>query len=219
RGRCAAGAGSAADKGDRCAAAETAGRGEDAAGDRCAGRDTCAVGLEPPACHRAAGHVAADPRDPDGRLCGTHTTGGGGGGRGVRAMTDPRTVIRRPILTEKSMRGTVAGTYTFEVTAAANKPAIKDAVQRLFHVQVMKVNTITIPGRQPRRAGQGDRAPPGRWTQAVLPRRGLQGRQRRRAGKSGGSGIRSEPVRAPGPAALCRRREAIYSGSGRPGRG
>lgn len=68
-------------------------------------------------------------------------------------MTDPRAVIRRPILTEKSMRGTEAGRYTFEVTAAANKPAIKDAVQRLFNVQVMKVNTITIPGRQ-RRRGQ-----------------------------------------------------------------
>src|SRR5438876_37269 len=134
--------------------AHIAGRGEDAAGNRCAGRDTCAVGLEPPACHRAAGHVAADPRDPDGRLCGAHTTGGGGGGRGVRAMTDPRTVIRRPILTEKSMRGTEAGRYTFEVTAAANKPAIEDAVQRLFHVQVMKANTITSPGRQRRRGQQ-----------------------------------------------------------------
>jgi large subunit ribosomal protein L23 len=68
-------------------------------------------------------------------------------------MTDPREVIRRPILTEKSMRGTEAGTYTFEVTAAANKPAIKDAVQRLFNVRVMRVNTITIHGRQ-RRRGQ-----------------------------------------------------------------
>src|SRR5256712_13690536 len=68
-------------------------------------------------------------------------------------MTDPRVVIRRPILTEKSMRGTEAGRYTFEVTAAANKPAIKDAVQRLFNVRVMKVHTITIHGRQ-RRRGQ-----------------------------------------------------------------
>lgn len=68
-------------------------------------------------------------------------------------MTDPRVVIRRPILTEKSTRGTEIGKYTFEVTAGVNKLAIKDAVQRLFHVRVMKVNTITIPGRQ-RRRGQ-----------------------------------------------------------------
>lgn len=68
-------------------------------------------------------------------------------------MTEPRTIIRRPILTEKSMRGTGAGKYTFEVAPDANKPAIRDAVQRLFSVRVTKVNTIRIPGRM-RRRGQ-----------------------------------------------------------------
>lgn len=68
-------------------------------------------------------------------------------------MTDPRGVVRRPILTEKSMRGTETGKYTFEVAPEANKPAIRDAVQRLFNVRVMKVNTIKIPGRL-RRRGQ-----------------------------------------------------------------
>ncbi len=68
-------------------------------------------------------------------------------------MTDPRIVIRRPILTEKSMRGTEASKYTFEVSSDANKLAIKDAVQQLFNVRVRKVNTIRIPGRQ-RRRGQ-----------------------------------------------------------------
>lgn len=68
-------------------------------------------------------------------------------------MTEPRTVIRRPILTEKSTRGTEAGKYTFEVAPDANKLVIKDAVQRLFNVQVTKVNTIRIPGRL-RRRGQ-----------------------------------------------------------------
>jgi large subunit ribosomal protein L23 len=66
-------------------------------------------------------------------------------------MTDVRTVIRRPILTEKSMRGSEAGKYTFEVDRAANKVTIKDAVERLFDVTVTKVNTITIHGRQKRR--------------------------------------------------------------------
>lgn len=68
-------------------------------------------------------------------------------------MTDPRTVIRRPILTEKSTRGNELGKYTFEVDTEATKTAIRNAVQTIFNVQVTKVNTIRIPGRQ-RRRGQ-----------------------------------------------------------------
>lgn len=68
-------------------------------------------------------------------------------------MTDPRTVIRRPIVTEKSMRGTTIGKYTFEVDRTSPKPVIRDAVQRLFRVRVTKVNVLTIHGRQ-RRRGQ-----------------------------------------------------------------
>ncbi len=66
-------------------------------------------------------------------------------------MKEPRTVIRRPILTEKSMRGSEAGKYTFEVADGADKISIKRAVEELFEVTVRKVNTITIPGRQKRR--------------------------------------------------------------------
>lgn len=65
--------------------------------------------------------------------------------------TAARTVIRRPILTEKSMRGTEAGKYTFEVAEGANKLTIKQAVEELFDVTVTKVNTIKIPGRTKRR--------------------------------------------------------------------
>jgi len=72
---------------------------------------------------------------------------------------DARAVIRRPILTEKSMRGAEAGKYTFEVAADANKLTIKTAVERLFDVTVTKVNTIRIPGRQKRRGTHTYRAP------------------------------------------------------------
>jgi len=65
--------------------------------------------------------------------------------------TDMRAVIRRPVLTEKSMRGAEDRKYTFEVAGAANKLTIKDAVERLFNVTVTKVNTVTIPGRMKRR--------------------------------------------------------------------
>ena len=73
-------------------------------------------------------------------------------------MTDARAVIRRPILTEKSMRGSEAGKYTFEVDGNANKVTIKDAVEQLFDVTVTKVNTITIHGRQKRRGARVYRA-------------------------------------------------------------
>ncbi|HXX37435.1 MAG TPA: 50S ribosomal protein L23 [bacterium] len=68
-------------------------------------------------------------------------------------MIDPREVIRRPIVTEKSMRGTTINKYTFEVGGGASKPVIRDAVERLFQVHVTKVNVIRIRGRQ-RRRGQ-----------------------------------------------------------------
>jgi len=64
---------------------------------------------------------------------------------------EARAVIRRPILTEKSMRGSEAGKYTFEVADDASKITIKDAVERLFAVTVTKVNTVRIPGRLKRR--------------------------------------------------------------------
>jgi large subunit ribosomal protein L23 len=68
-------------------------------------------------------------------------------------MIDPRDVIRRPIVTEKSMRGTTIGKYTFEVDGTSSKPVIRAAVERLFDVRVTKVNVIRIPGRM-RRRGQ-----------------------------------------------------------------
>ncbi|HEU5299460.1 MAG TPA: 50S ribosomal protein L23 [bacterium] len=71
---------------------------------------------------------------------------------------DLRAVIRRPILTEKSMRGSEGGKYTFEVAEGANKIAIKSAVQDLFNVTVTKVNTVRIPGRLKRRGAHHYRA-------------------------------------------------------------
>jgi len=64
---------------------------------------------------------------------------------------EAREVIRRSIITEKSMRGTAGGKYTFEVAPGYNKLTIKSAVEQLFNVRVAKVNVINIPGRQKRR--------------------------------------------------------------------
>lgn len=68
-------------------------------------------------------------------------------------------IIRRPILTEKSLRGNEAGKYTFEVAPGANKMAVRQAVEEIFSVHVRKVNVINIPGRVRRRGRYTFNAP------------------------------------------------------------
>lgn len=73
---------------------------------------------------------------------------------------NPREIIRRPILTEKSLRGNEEGKYTFEIAPGANKFVVRQAVEEIFSVQVRKVNVINIPGRM-RRRGRYQFASPG----------------------------------------------------------
>jgi large subunit ribosomal protein L23 len=57
-------------------------------------------------------------------------------------------VIKKPILTEKSGRVREQGNYyTFEVEQNATKELIKQAVETLFKVHVLKINTVTLPGK------------------------------------------------------------------------
>ncbi len=51
-------------------------------------------------------------------------------------------VIKRPIITEKSMKLVEANKYTFEVDRKATKTDIKAAVEELFNVKVLNVNFI-----------------------------------------------------------------------------
>ena len=51
-------------------------------------------------------------------------------------------VIKRPIITEKSMKLVEANKYTFEVDRKATKTDIKAAVEELFNVKVLSVNVI-----------------------------------------------------------------------------
>jgi large subunit ribosomal protein L23 len=54
-------------------------------------------------------------------------------------------VLRRPIITEKSnYQNSVLHQYVFEVTPDATKILIKDAVETLFDVDVIKVNVINV---------------------------------------------------------------------------
>lgn len=55
--------------------------------------------------------------------------------------------IRKPIITEKSMKGTEFGHVTFKVPLDANKKDIKEAVEALYKVEVLSVNTVVVKGK------------------------------------------------------------------------
>lgn len=61
-------------------------------------------------------------------------------------------VIKRPVITEKSVLEMDNKKYTFEVDKRANKTQIKYAVEEIFDVEVEKVNT-QITKRKPKRMG------------------------------------------------------------------
>lgn len=64
-----------------------------------------------------------------------------------------REIIRRPVVTEKSMRLSEGkNRYTFEVAPYANKVEIRRAVEALFDVNVTKVNTMRTSGKERRRS-------------------------------------------------------------------
>jgi len=60
---------------------------------------------------------------------------------------DARDIIIRPYVTEQSTREMEQNKYTFEVALKATKTDIKRAVEQIFGVKVLKVNTTRIPGK------------------------------------------------------------------------
>ena len=65
-------------------------------------------------------------------------------------MKDAHDIIIRPIVSEKSFDLMEQGKYTFEVARTARKEEIARAVEELFDVNVVKVNTINV-ARKPKR--------------------------------------------------------------------
>ncbi|MCL6454765.1 MAG: 50S ribosomal protein L23 [Alicyclobacillus sp.] len=63
---------------------------------------------------------------------------------------DPRDLIKRPVITERSTELMENGKYVFEVDRRANKTEIRQAVEKLFGVKVLKVNTMRTPGKKKR---------------------------------------------------------------------
>ena len=75
-------------------------------------------------------------------------------------------IILAPIVTEKSSSDMQEGKYTFKVAKNATKPEIAKAVEKLFNVKVLKVNTINVDGKK-KRVGvhQGKTAS---WKKAIV---------------------------------------------------
>jgi large subunit ribosomal protein L23 len=85
---------------------------------------------------------------------------------------DARSVIRRPVVTEKTSNLREAeNRYVFEVADAANKIQIKSAVEEIFKVHVEKVNTWYVRGKL-RRRGRFAGKTPDRKRAAVKIRKG-----------------------------------------------
>lgn len=63
---------------------------------------------------------------------------------------DPRDLIKRPVITEKSTGLMENNQYVFEVDRRANKTEIRQAVEKLFDVKVDKVNTMIVPAKKKR---------------------------------------------------------------------
>jgi large subunit ribosomal protein L23 len=66
-------------------------------------------------------------------------------------VKSPRDVIVRPIVSEKSYAGIEGNVYTFLVDPRANKTEIKEAVQSIWNVRVLAVNTLNRKGKVKRR--------------------------------------------------------------------
>lgn len=78
-----------------------------------------------------------------------------------------QSVIVTPVVTEKSMRGSNDGKYTFRVVNDANKVEIRAAVESIFDVKVKSVNTMMVKAKRRRRSAAGRGSVPD-WKKAIV---------------------------------------------------
>ena len=80
-------------------------------------------------------------------------------------------ILRKGIVTEQTVKLQGQNKYTFEVALQANKIDVRRAVEQLFNVRVVKVNTMRMPGkpRLIRRRGAAPRPVEAReWKKAIV---------------------------------------------------
>jgi large subunit ribosomal protein L23 len=70
-------------------------------------------------------------------------------------VKNPRDIIIRPVVSEKSYGLVDAGVYTFVVAPDANKIEIRQAVEIIFNVRVKNVNTLNRAGKKVRNRRTG----------------------------------------------------------------
>lgn len=63
-------------------------------------------------------------------------------------MKDARDVILEPIVSEKSFALLEQNVYTFKVHPSSTKPEIAKAIEQIFDVEVLKVNTLRRRGKR-----------------------------------------------------------------------
>jgi large subunit ribosomal protein L23 len=78
----------------------------------------------------------------------------------------PEEIIVRPVITEKSNDSMQEGKYTFEVNKKATKVDIAKAVEKLFNVKVLKVNTLMVRGKTKRVRYKEGKTPD--WKKAIV---------------------------------------------------
>ncbi|MCH4220804.1 MAG: 50S ribosomal protein L23 [Eggerthellaceae bacterium] len=81
-------------------------------------------------------------------------------------MKDPREVIFRPVISEHSYDMMEDNRYTFKVAKSANKVEIAQAVEAIFDVTVVKVNTSNVKSKPKRMRAQVGKTSP--WKKAMV---------------------------------------------------
>ena len=82
-------------------------------------------------------------------------------------MANVYDIIVRPIITERSMAAVAEKKYVFEVAKDANKVEIKKAVEEIFGVTVIKVNTVNVIGKE-KRTGRFPAGRTAEWKKAIV---------------------------------------------------
>jgi large subunit ribosomal protein L23 len=82
---------------------------------------------------------------------------------------DHRAIILRPLVTEKSMRESAEhNKYAFRVDPRANKLQIARAIESIFNVRVLGVNTMMVHGKARRRSYRHRTGHTSRWKKAIV---------------------------------------------------
>jgi len=81
-------------------------------------------------------------------------------------VTNPRDIVLKPVISEKAYNLSGQNKYTFKVDKRANKVQIKKAIEEIFNVSVIGVNTSMVRGKLRRRGLTRGYTPD--WKKAVV---------------------------------------------------